>query len=1433
MTPPRDKDLLGRVRGDVEAIRRELRDAPVVPVPGAPERVVVAPQAAAGGGVEGPELVRRLAGDNALLDVLRRRVRQHELDPDREARCEQAALDWLNAVAGARQLLDELVPDPAFPRPALLDLRTAASILRLRDRRPGGQFATLADVRAVRTVTDAFYAAILNTGCALAAPAAAPTYDTGVLLPLRIETRFDVATKTVRIRVFPDEPWLPRHDPQASDGELTMLEHYLESTSTTAWSELVTQVGGPRAVWLVRTFVVDDGGHPVVKRPPPEALRTEPTFPDIAGLPEELHVYVVPTGGAAAIDVLTLTVDPARLRMSLPDLSDPADVRWFSDWKEAVEAGLAGTFELPVPPDEIDVLYVVGIGDGDPAELFRGHRDAGVLGLLAPGTPTNSVDGAPAASLGTPEEWWDVLQAPASEVERSVSYALTGQPDLLGRLPGPDEPHEAWNQTIVTALWPALFGFAADDVWGLRDVDAAFAWARHALFPEGPFPTVRVGAQPYGLLPATAPEAWVADAADPAVEARLLGAVGRLLPLWVEAAEARGTVADAPIDKLLDLLGDTPTADVYRHRPAIALELWWLILALSGFPIPWADFEAAWQAQYPVASTLGVSPARRYGAIGTPARVTIPLVRPAKAGDGEVAERLKRLVELAQTVPRLFASFENLERELFRAGQLDSVLLRLAARAIQVALGNVGRELLGEKPPQPEPLSRSAGTPDNLARWIAKVTPAALAAGTPATEAFARVADAVVALGDVPEERLERLLRATLDTASHRIDPWLTGAPARRLADVLDSGRAKLRLGAYGWVDAPRPGAPGPTAAGLLHAPSAPQALTASVLRDRALNDADAARWHMDMTSRTVRDANRIADHLRVGAHFAEALGREVERVVATRADVDRLRARFPLRTEHEGRRTCDGQALLAADPTTLGLPAAALAGLDQLRAGLDAFGDLFVAEAAHDVLQRRPAAAAAALDAAAGLSRPPDLAVLRTDRLGRSVATAAALVLAPADTPELPVDAELRAELSPAVLADPAAAAFIAAQLGAAAAWTWVVANPAGDSRTVALDTLGLEPADALTLPRGDLERLVLEAADLAEGTLSDATGSDKYEAAARLVALVGARPADAGAITTGDPDAASASSAAAVDADLAARYTQVRDTAVGLSGLLDAELALTTPSGGIGTADPARLTRFLGAARRWGIAPDPPEDAPDLVVAAALRAHELLAQRLKAAPAAAGLTRDDLVAALVALVAPTAQLAVLSRLRFDLLPALAETPAIDDDWLPVTAAVREPLARVEAHQLAGTDGPGLTPWSTKADVWQLDAAHPERLVAIWSAAGVQLDAAAPDLLLPVAAIDTFAETIPEPGQATAAAFGFDGPAARPVQALLLAVPPDLSRPLDAETTLAVVAGVRRLGHARMARPRDLGPAARQLLPTTLVPASGPNRVPFDPTGP
>jgi hypothetical protein len=1257
----------------------------------------------------------------------------------------------------------------------------------------------------------------------------------GVLLPLRLETRFHPGKLFVRL--IPDEPWFTAHDPTVSTGELDALSRYLNpgagaGAGPDAWRQLVAAVGGPRAVYLVQTFTTVDAGGKRTLRPPTTAeQRTEPALPRIGQFPAQLQMWLA-RGGAAPVLAATLSVDQARLLADFPDPDQANDRRWWEDWTEAKAAGLAVELDLPGDPSDIDVLYVSGLGDATPAVLLADQRAEGKLGLIAPGVPTNTVDGAPAASLPKdPDSWLAVLQGQPGATEQLVSQVLTGDPIALGALPGGAESHRAMSAALVAGLWPALWGHAADDVWAVtagRVDPGAAAWAASAMFPEGPFPTVRFGAQPYGLLPATALASWVPDPDDPGLQAALVGPLRGLRGHYLAAATTRGNAVGATQDVLLDLIGQLPTSNYFRHRLAWPLELWWLGFGLVDGKRTWPTVDRAWTTRYAVAAQeLQLAPVRRYGARNAAGRVTLPPVVPPGLPDGtDVASVLLTLVDLAQSSPALFANTSQLEQTGLQLAA-NSLLLRLVIRSLQVAIGDVGRELAGQGKALPESIIRLPTAPGRLETWIRSVTPDSLQSGTPAALRFGDVISSIKAITGIDTERLARLLSATVDCAAFRIDAWLVALPTNRLDALLAAGEAVPKLGAYGWVDAPRPGTPGPTPAGLLHAPSPAQTLTAAVLRDRAINDPTATRWDLDLTSASVRAADRLAEQVRVGAHLGEVMGREVERVVARLADVEALRARFPLRTEHEGRRTCDGLAVLAADQSTLGLDADRLAGLAELRTALDAYGDLLVAEAVHHVTEGRADVAGAVLAAASGLSRPPELKLLQTTRSGRALSTSVLLVLPDVAEPAATANA------SPSMLADAAAASLLETQLGGPEAWTFDIATATG-SQTVTLADLGLRPADALALTLTDLTRLAatVTSAGTAPTVIAPITGgtaSQLYERAQRLLGLLGRRPAT--------PDYFAEQPDAPIDlgpmtADLARRYGLVRTA---LTALVD-QLAAA--------ADPGAQDTALQLAIKWGVAPQAPDDSADPRTRCVARALDLLGQRLASGPVnASGLAASGLVDALVALVSPTGQLAITSRLPAGQLPALASTADLDAEWLTVVAAVRDRLATLEAHQLAASTGANagvaFTAWSNKAaDPWQQDATDGRRLVVAYAAAGLALGTGAPASsdpasidpanMVALAAVDRFAEVVPGEQQSTGAAFGFDAPASRAPQAILLAVPPDTNAGLSPDTLVQIIAETRDMARARMARPGDLSDQLHGLLPSALLPASGATAIPL-----
>jgi hypothetical protein len=1219
-----------------------------------------------------------------------------------------------------------------------------------------------------------------------------------VLLPVRIETRFK--NGDLWLRVVPDEPWFVRDDPRIMPAELDALARFAAAPpdpgaagAPAAWRDLAGQVGAARAAGLYRSFVTAAPDGTLTVRPPkPDEQRTDPVLPRIVGFPTELVVWLSDASGVH--DVAHLHVDTTRLLADFADPDQPGDRRWWADWGEAVAVGVAAVVPASSISEPIDALYVTGLADTSPDELFAALAAEGRLGLLDPGLATNSVDGAHAAPLGNdPQTWWDALHAAPGVADADVSRALTADPALLGHLPGGDRDFRRPSSALVAGLWPALWGFTAAQVFDVTRDPAPARWAAGTLFPEGAYPVLRIGPQPYGLLTTTAWSHWVADPADPPVEAVLVPALVTLRGQHADAAQRRGTSVGVDTDALLDLLADTPRSARYGYRVAWPLELWWLATVASGLQIDWRLFARAWRSRHPLVGQLGLDPLRPYGARGAARRLPLPLVLPDGVSEADLADLIERLVEAAHEMPAVFATTEAVDSQVLQ-GRGHSLLLRLAMRSLQLAIGDLRRLARFD----PEPISRIQAAPGRLQSLVAMADPADVAGHSPAAGQLRDVAAALSALAAVPVPELDRRLRATIDSSTHRIDSWLVAVPQRRLDG---SGAAPRRLGAYGWVDAPQPGSPGPTAAGLLTTPSPSTALAAAVLRDRALSD-PSARWQLAITSASARAADRIAVEVRAGAHLFEVLGREVERVVADPAGIAKLRRDFPVRAAHAGRRVCDGLAVLGADPFPVALDAEHEAEIADLRTALDAYGDLLVADAVHHLVEGRADIAGEVMAAAAGLSGPPELSLLRTRRSGRVVSTSAALAIP--HVPASPAAADT-AQLSPATLLDPSVAAFLAARTGPASGWAATVTRPDGSTATVTLDDVGLLVADALTLSLSQLLRL---AGSAGGGLVTGGSLAVRYEQAAALLALVG--HAAAGRRTLSETPS-QLPPGEAVDDDLAARYAAVHAAGTALVEDLDQAVA---------AADPGRLAALLTAAARWGVAPDPPDGASDPIVLGRAAEAQLRA-RLAVAPDPAGATgqsRPALLDAAVALVSPTGQVGVTGTIDAADIPPLTVAPGLDEEWLTVAAAVRPRLAVLEAQQLGSAP---FAAWANRpTDPWQTDPHDAHPLVAVY--ADASLDLSPPAAVLAVVSLDRFDEVVPDAQQATGAAFGFNAPKARAQQAVLLAVPPDSAVELDHPTLVAVLAETRELAHARMARPVDLDDEFWGLAPTGVVPATG-----------
>jgi hypothetical protein len=252
-----------------------------------------------------------------------------------------------------------------------------------------------------------------------------------------------------------------------------------------------------------------------------------------APVPADLKLSIDPTPDDPAAEQFTVDTNG--------DLVIGASIRWMVDYDEALAKGMAVT--VPITASEaisgFDRVYAIGLRDGDPADgaqaltelLDNHHYGQTGLGLVAIGTPTNNTDRAASGyrSLDDPDESYAV-EAGAPLVDAAqpddeaagdglrLGRALGVEAQTFAHVDGADRRDAADAQAATAALYPATIGnWLFDNAAPLisRDTRArlrAFATAHVAA--RGLVPALRVGAQPYGVLPAIAYTRYVPDAGE-------------------------------------------------------------------------------------------------------------------------------------------------------------------------------------------------------------------------------------------------------------------------------------------------------------------------------------------------------------------------------------------------------------------------------------------------------------------------------------------------------------------------------------------------------------------------------------------------------------------------------------------------------------------------------------------------------------------------------------------------------------------------------------------------------------------------------------------------------------------------------------------------------------------------------------------------------
>lgn len=741
------------------------------------------------------------------------------------------------------------------------------------------------------------------------------------LFPVRLETRFadrgtdGVARLQLLVRIYPDDCSIDTYEPMPSALELANAKRYwddlwraggAESDERAAWRRLAIAHGSGRAGWLVDTYqppnLVD--GAPAGERPefPPDPPTTASSWsqaPQVKRFPERFVVLGY-TDGVQVLEavggVVTLplyvgpdpSADPSKtIHPDGSELFVPDELKWLVDFDSAVEAGMGLAIDLT--PEQarngFDRVLVLGLqlaagdieGKAVLEELLQ-HHAVGRSGLavVPQGTPTNNATGKGSGytRVDNPDRSFDDRRdAPLFAATDDPFQKRDGQwlaellgidPVLLTTVHGSGGADQLQARAMQRALWPATLGYWLDKLLAPVFDDAAVAHARsfftRFVSGRGAVPAIRIGTQPYGVLPTTAFSRirWLggreADSSGRFL-ARLFAVLRLIQDDWARMSREAVHVGKPgdPHRMLLDIVGLHPSSVEYHFRYAESLRQLYNVANL------WGSGPAFWQAvlatrlQAPGGELLarlgytgsaGPDVLRHVflGDAGLLANVIddrpLSETDPIRAYTDDGRNYVDWLVEAASTSLDAVLAEEGFAGDVTPAAILylflrHAVMLGYsdASYGLHKRAGVFSAEELAALKPEPVFIhvaeggaseSRLATLYESDARITADpdvLVSDYITQNLGSLEETAGLADQIEALhvlAGASTAQLERAFAEHVDVCSHRFDAWLLGLVNFQLQAMRyreqDGGVATgAYLGAYAWLEDLRPSPARPT----------------------------------------------------------------------------------------------------------------------------------------------------------------------------------------------------------------------------------------------------------------------------------------------------------------------------------------------------------------------------------------------------------------------------------------------------------------------------------------------------------------------------------------------------------------------------------------------------------------------------------------------
>lgn len=753
---------------------------------------------------------------------------------------------------------------------------------------------------------------------------------------------------------------------------------------TNAWRQLAERYDGQRAAWIARLLKPRNmGDRPTAPVPADESLSPAPDFPTVdtveegedaawrtapkARLLPDRWLAVVHSGGRPVIAVagrdirpgLAVGPDPKAEAVEIPGDQPAIDegMRWMVDFDEAERAGMG--LRIPISPQilaaGIDSLFVLGAAAGATAnagaaqlseQLDAQHYTDG-LEFLRFGTPSNNTstersgysgegpghERSFATDSGAVEVTIDA-QSNAQRLGAALGLPAKDIAPVLASVGGGSDRHEVDLRSMNTALWQATWGYFLSNMIGMEGTGLTpeiFAWVREHFITQvrsaGPFPPLRCGKQPYGILPVTSLDLWRPRAGEEAADAKDVWLRNFLTSLrddvWrprlKDVARLGLRQSDPnPDADLADVMRTDALSNGYSARSVFGRHYLEHLREFMGQNLEAAGFYAIHDAVTGgILQRLGF-PWRSRLSRATYAdatwRVSAPLIQGGEVSRWRKLEPNYISAMLADsTIGTLVGSQPAEGTSLLQALLRHSMLLEYASATAAIAGTEAGanltqllrdQELIDLVNGQPlsttwkrllqRKISGVTGT-----RTIGEHLDSLRTFDTPQVAALGAFRESLAHLQGLDSEALQYLMQGTIDLASYRLDAWITSFATKRLANMRAANAQGVYVGGYGWVEnlkpevttrtevTPPPGETGPIFAhvndtGFIHAPSLTHASTAALLRNAQLGSTGVpgadGPFAIDLSSRRVREASWLLDGVRQGQPLGALLGYRFER---------------------------------------------------------------------------------------------------------------------------------------------------------------------------------------------------------------------------------------------------------------------------------------------------------------------------------------------------------------------------------------------------------------------------------------------------------------------------------------------------------------------------------------------------------------------------